>query len=519
MVRSNQLWKIVLVSILLLPVLLGADTQYEITLEASVTIPYSYEYVQVTQDSLLRFWDLEIETDSITVNTFTLDRQGNLTAPEQALSAPNEHEYETPLSYHSQFCDCGERICVGCNHDSLLTLFVFEGNEYRYEREYRYTLQDDECQRRAQTLLWDTNTFLIALDQSVIRCNLDENLADTLMVFGDDWPNEWFTELYPLSDQYLIVARNGRDWYLMDSNLELLQEIDTEEEYGFTFFIFESAYPAEAFSGGYLISLYDGGFTEYIIYVWVEDGCMNVQGSDDLSMYLDTYPHYAYPTALNETIFFYTELGAPLILTGEYDGGVLDNYNVGIGFGRTVAKMDSYCAMISQQNFTHRVRIYDHTFPEYHEEEFSITAPLDPQYHPSMWYNYTMQRHVFFERRYSSFSGENSRFYIFYIDRYQPNSDQDISKPDLALSCYPNPFNPELTVSYSIPQNADVEIAVYNIKGQKVRSLQNEYRDAGDHQVVWDGRNESGQSASSGLYFVRISCGPSELIRKAILLK
>ena len=519
MVRSIRLWKIALVSLLFLPILLAAETQYEITLVDSVIIPYSYEYVQVTQDSLLRFWDLEIETESITVNTFTLDRQGNLTTPEQVLSAPNEHGYVMNMSATSQIYQEEYRICIGCNNDSLLTLYIFENSEFNYSCDFHFPSGTYISQNSARALFWSVSDLLIATESVVFICNLDSDVVDTLIVFEDEYPVDIPTHLYPLEDQYLIISRDICDWYLMNSDLELIQEIDTYDQFEFEGNTFFSAYPAIEISGGFVVSYSNLAFTELIDYLWVEDNILHLEYG--LGAEMDIYPHFANPVSLNDSIFFFTDLGGPFVVLGEYTDDDISYYGGGIAisYGCTVAKTESFCSILRQMDDLHRVRIYDHTFPEYHEEEFSITAPLDPQYHPSMWYNYTMQRHVFFERRYSSYSGENSRFYIFYIDRYQPNSDQDITIPDLALSCYPNPFNPELTVSYSIPQNADVEIAVYNIKGQKVRSLQNEYRDAGDHQVVWDGRNESGQSASSGLYFVRISCGPSELIRKAILLK
>ncbi len=367
--------------------------------------------------------------------------------------------------------------------------------------------------------MWDTNTFLIALDQAVIRCNLDENVADTLITFEDNWPNEWYTELYPLSSQYLIISRNMCDWYLMDSNLELLQEIDTEDEFGFTFFIYDGAYPAEEISGGYLVSLYDGGFTEHMIFMQVEDEMLHVGYGIDCE--LDSYRHLAYPVALNDSIFFFTDLGGPFVVIGEYTDDDIGYYGGGnaISYGCTVAKMNSYLAILRQMDDLHRVRIYDDTFPEYHEEEFSVPAPPDAEYWPSEWHNYIIEPYIFFERKYHAYSGELTRIYQYSVDTYEPTSNQDIPKPELTLSCYPNPFNPELTVSYSIPQDGTVEISVYNIKGQKVRSIQSDYRYAGNHNVVWDGRNDCGQSASSGLYFVKISYGNSELIRKAILMK
>lgn len=69
---------------------------------------------------------------------------------------------------------------------------------------------------------------------------------------------------------------------------------------------------------------------------------------------------------------------------------------------------------------------------------------------------------------------------------------------------YPNPFNPSTTVKYQVPENAKVNIVVYNMTGQKVTTLTNEFKTAGYHTVNWDGTNDFGQKVSSGVYFLRM---------------
>jgi len=64
-----------------------------------------------------------------------------------------------------------------------------------------------------------------------------------------------------------------------------------------------------------------------------------------------------------------------------------------------------------------------------------------------------------------------------------------------------------------------VKINVYNVRGQRVRKLENDYFTAGNHSVVWNGRDEHGKPASSGVYFYRMVADNNVLIRKMILLK
>ncbi|HNX00453.1 MAG TPA: T9SS type A sorting domain-containing protein, partial [Candidatus Cloacimonadota bacterium] len=72
---------------------------------------------------------------------------------------------------------------------------------------------------------------------------------------------------------------------------------------------------------------------------------------------------------------------------------------------------------------------------------------------------------------------------------------------------YPNPFNPETTIRYSLPANGQVRMEIYNIKGQKVRTLLNDWQTAGNHEITWYGTDNHDKSVSSGVYFYRLTTG------------
>jgi hypothetical protein len=85
---------------------------------------------------------------------------------------------------------------------------------------------------------------------------------------------------------------------------------------------------------------------------------------------------------------------------------------------------------------------------------------------------------------------------------------------------YPNPFNPSTSIDYSLQNAGNVSIDVFNVKGQKVRTLVNERKDAGNHTVVWNGDNDDEKSVTSGVYFYKIRVdGRYGGTRKMILLK
>ncbi|MCP4582489.1 MAG: T9SS type A sorting domain-containing protein [candidate division Zixibacteria bacterium] len=84
---------------------------------------------------------------------------------------------------------------------------------------------------------------------------------------------------------------------------------------------------------------------------------------------------------------------------------------------------------------------------------------------------------------------------------------------------YPNPFNPSTVIQFSLPRLSKVEIEVYNILGQTVCNLVNEEKPAGQYQVTWNGRDNSGKTVSSGLYFYKIKTDSFTSSKKMILLK
>ncbi|MBU2625266.1 MAG: T9SS type A sorting domain-containing protein, partial [candidate division Zixibacteria bacterium] len=84
---------------------------------------------------------------------------------------------------------------------------------------------------------------------------------------------------------------------------------------------------------------------------------------------------------------------------------------------------------------------------------------------------------------------------------------------------YPNPFNPSCRIDYSLARSCGVEIVVYNILGQRVRTLVNDERPAGPNTVIWDGKNEQGGDVASGLYFYKMRAADFTKIQKMMLLK
>ncbi len=84
---------------------------------------------------------------------------------------------------------------------------------------------------------------------------------------------------------------------------------------------------------------------------------------------------------------------------------------------------------------------------------------------------------------------------------------------------YPNPFNPSTTINYGIPSSGVVKLNIFNIRGQKVKSLLNILCVPGYHQVVWDGTDDNNRGVASGIYFSRMEYNGKSHIQKMMLMK
>ena len=84
---------------------------------------------------------------------------------------------------------------------------------------------------------------------------------------------------------------------------------------------------------------------------------------------------------------------------------------------------------------------------------------------------------------------------------------------------YPNPFNPTTTIDYALSANNHVTLKIYNLIGQEVRTLVNLYQVSGHHEAMWDGKDNHGQSVSSGIYLYRLQVGSQTITKKMTLLR
>ncbi len=101
------------------------------------------------------------------------------------------------------------------------------------------------------------------------------------------------------------------------------------------------------------------------------------------------------------------------------------------------------------------------------------------------------------------------------ISPHWVSCEDDVCPPLAAqLSCYPNPFNPSATISFDLPKDAEIQLSLYNLKGQRIKELFKGRKPRGSHNFELDGNG-----LSSGIYLIRLKGDKLNLMRKISMIK
>ena len=107
----------------------------------------------------------------------------------------------------------------------------------------------------------------------------------------------------------------------------------------------------------------------------------------------------------------------------------------------------------------------------------------------------------------------------FYVVSFDAKDNGSVPAVTTLETNYPNPFNPETTIKYSVAKAGKVNLSIYNIKGQLVRTLVNENQEPSYRSIVWKGENNNGSKVSSGVYFYRLQTAEKVMTKKMLLMK
>jgi len=111
--------------------------------------------------------------------------------------------------------------------------------------------------------------------------------------------------------------------------------------------------------------------------------------------------------------------------------------------------------------------------------------------------------------------------YLEFLADYSVGIDSDDTASEAVVlnGNYPNPFNPTTTIEFSLNSDQYVELYIFNLKGQKIKSLLQGEMPSGIHHIAWTGENSSGKKVSSGVYLYQLKAGTYTSTKKMLLLK
>jgi len=176
-----------------------------------------------------------------------------------------------------------------------------------------------------------------------------------------------------------------------------------------------------------------------------------------------------------------------------------------------------------------RFRVGVSTMPMIIVQGFQYLSGTDYVEAPAQWTEFSYDLSAYDGQEvYIAIRCVSNDAFVFYVDNFSVHSDggfvdnEDEIAPAFTTALqanYPNPFNPTTTIRYSVKDDAPVAIEIYNLKGQKVKTLVSESKTAGEHTAVWNGTDDSGRQVSTGVYFYKMNAGKYSATRKMIMMK
>ncbi|MDP8231898.1 MAG: T9SS type A sorting domain-containing protein [Candidatus Zophobacter franzmannii] len=498
--------------------LLVSVPQYSISEATTLNCPYDYdEFIyDADQDTLVHFYSSEFENGFFNLYHFTLN--SSMQFSQQTLITSviigDYGGYELERMFNS---------------DSII-LFILNSSGIRIVQ---------MIANFNQALgICDMNYF----EETLRYCTVAN---DSLVVFAyDHWEGvflDWYTEFYKynLSTQelvlfetrywmfqfvfnigdYLIIGgvdpddMNNDNYTVFNTDLSIVSSVEADTEH-VNWGAFEQDHSRlTPFESGNIISYFPGNpsspnwIIDLIRYednridtieIWgTRNGCFKKINENSFSIIYQQVP----VTESNTYLCTFTNNGI------EWDMEYSVNIPLSSNFNSYSFLQDCFIIPIIDDSNGYGFHVYDNSLNLVleHQEDFA-----EGLFNPTLT---TLLDKMFII--------DNSQLVKYYTLSIITNNTDSVNQhvSSCPISIYPNPFNPSTTIEYNIPNSGDVDVKVYNLKGQLVKTLVSEFMHRGKHTIVWEGENVFNEKVTSGVYFLEIHYRNKRFIEKLLLVK
>lgn len=253
------------------------------------------------------------------------------------------------------------------------------------------------------------------------------------------------------------------------------------------------------------------------------DGSISVSASETNSIALGSWQHIAvsYNATLNEVKIFINGIEQTLFQTRAPSGTIKDNSADDLVIGSNAGKNYTFDGVIDELRIWNSIRTKE-------EIQQNINSYLNGDESALAAY-WKMNEGNGEQISDNSGNGNDAEIsgaiWIQGPDLNLPtevntfHSNEAVAKDYKLYDNFPNPFNPETTIRFDLPDDSNVTVKIYNITGAIVRTLLNTREVAGNHSIVWDGKNDVGRDVSSGVYLCKMTAKHFQSTKKMLLVR
>ncbi len=501
---------IVLLLALTLVSILNAEIVYNISEVITLPIPYPYDKIisQCDEDTLLHFYSSIQESDNYNLYHFTLNSNMQFSERDLIVSidaVQNEIDSfkiidlfeDTTFHIHYKNNYLTKLVVIISNYDELSNTVDISQYEQDLADCYSITAgtlvlkksyRDEFNYRHSDFYKLDLATSELSLFQTYSR----------------------YADLYQLGNEILIDDGTGYMKHF-DTNLEYIDSLTISDEGNYDWYTWFHSFETYSYRDGYLLS-HDDGLVKrdriwtYQTYIEFDWGVMEAQ---PLSNYMANFFH----VVSEDKLIGATELGpwgpASQLSYLEYNGNTWtqsESIDINCSYMGDFF-LDNYCIIPCRIDNSTVFNVFDLNLNNVYTTSIQSNTP-----------NYlgtiTFDNKLIFKYRDS-----NTIDYHVFSSTVPNANDSNPPIKSITTQCYPNPFNPETTIEFFVPDKGLVTVEIFNILGQKVKSIIDTELEKGKYSIKWNGQDDKDLALSSGVYFYRVSQKNVSATNKIVMLK